>query len=292
VSKPGFGNRQNRIDGMFAENFMCLIVIVTLSHPDYPLVVAANRDEFYHRPTTPLSFWEDHPDLLAGRDLQGKGTWLGVTTGGRFAAITNYREPNTIDPGAVSRGLLVSNFLISDTLPETYLKAIGDSDDTYNGFNLVAGYILDSKQQVSPSLWWYSNKKKEILNIPPGIHAISNHLMDTPWPKTRKTMEGIRKILTEQKSIDPETIFSLLADTSRPPDEELPDTGVGLEWERVLSSVFVVSPVYGTRSSAVILVDRSGRLTFFERTFAAGTERPSAEATREFEIQLIMNEER
>jgi len=269
---------------------MCLIVIATLSHPDYPLVIAANRDEFYFRPSAPLSFWEDHAggmaDVLAGRDLQGQGTWLGVTTGGRFAAITNYREPNTIDMGAVSRGLLVSNFLVSDMLPETYLKAIADSGETYNGFNLVAGHILDSKRQVSPSLWWFSNKKSEILNIPPGIHAISNHLMDTPWPKTRKTSEGMRRILADQKPIDPERIFSLLADTDRAPDAGLPDTGVGLEWERALSSVFVISPVYGTRSSAVILVDRSGLLTFFERTFTSGALPPATEATREFEIRL------
>ncbi|MFZ2631149.1 MAG: NRDE family protein [Desulfosalsimonadaceae bacterium] len=274
---------------------MCLIVIAIRTHPIYPLVIAANRDEFYHRPTAPLSFWEDHgdgmADVLAGRDLQGHGTWLGVTAGGRFAAITNYREPNAMDPGAVSRGLLVSDFLLSDTSPEDYLKSIADSGKTYNGFNLVVGNILDSEMRLLPELWWYSNKKNEILNIPTGVHAISNHLMDTPWPKTRKTTEGIRKILADPKPINPEPIFNLLADTSRPPDAELPDTGVGLEWERVLSSVFVVSPVYGTRSSAVILVNRSGRLTFFERTFASGAEPPVAEETREFEIRLKISDE-
>ena len=270
---------------------MCLIIIAIRTHPIYPLVVAANRDEFYHRPTAPLSFWKDHPDVLAGRDLQGHGTWLGVTADGRFAAITNYREPEAMDPGAVSRGLLVSDFLISDTSPEDYLKQIAHSGKTYNGFNLVAGHILDSKRQVSPSLWWYSNKKNERLNIPSGIHAISNRLIDTPWPKTRKTTEGIRKILANPKPIDPEPIFNLLADTHRPSDAELPDTGVGLEWERVLSSVFVVSPIYGTRSSAVILVDKAGRLSFSERTFASGAERPVVETAREFEIGLKINDE-
>ncbi|RJP84218.1 MAG: NRDE family protein [Desulfobacteraceae bacterium] len=270
---------------------MCLIVIAIQSHPDYPLVIAANRDEFYHRPTAPLSFWEDSPDLLAGRDLQGHGTWLGVTTGGRLAAITNFRDPKAIDPRAISRGLLVSNFLASDISPEAYLKTIAHSRETYSGFNLVAGNILnlnrDLKQRLSPELWWYSNKKKnDILPVNPGIHAISNHLIDTPWPKTRKATDGIRKILASRKPVDPEHIFNLLADTRRPQDTELPDTGVGLEWERLLSPVFVISPAYGTRSSAVILVDRSGRLTFFERTFSSGVQPPDAGTTREFEIRL------
>lgn len=270
---------------------MCLIVIAIHSHPDYPLVIAANRDEFYNRPTAPLSFWEDHPDVLAGRDTQGHGTWLGVNTRGRLAAITNYRDPFLIHAHAKSRGLLVSDFLTSATASETYLKAIAGSGETYNGFNLIVGDIFDSHHQLSPDLWWYSNKKNDILRINPGIHAISNHLIDTPWPKTRKTTDGIREILASREPVDPENIFNLLADTRRPPDAELPDTGVGLEWERLLSSIFVVSPVYGTRSSAVILVDRSGRLTFFERTFSSGVPPLNVETTREFEIRLKMNDE-
>lgn len=269
---------------------MCLIVIAIQSHPIYPLVIAANRDEFYHRPTAPLDFWKDHgnvmTDVLAGRDIQGQGTWLGVTKTGRFAAITNYRDPKAIDPQAISRGLLVSNFLESDLAAEAYLQTIADSDKKYNGFNLVVGHLLDAEGRLSPALWWYSNKKNEILKIATGIHGVSNHLMDTPWPKTRKAANGIRNILAEQNPIDPERIFTLMADTERPPDAELPNTGVGLEWERILSSVFVTSHSYGTRSTAVILADRYGHLTFYERAFKSGVELPAMEAARKFDIRL------
>lgn len=265
---------------------MCLIVMALRVHPDYPLVIAANRDEFYHRPTAPLDFWADHPCVLAGRDLQEQGTWLGVTKDGRLAALTNYREPGAVNPKAVSRGLLVSDYLVSGLPAASYLKRIMRSGTSYNGFNLVAGHLLSPDRGLSPPFFWYSNKKNEIVTIPDGVHVISNHLMDTPWPKTRKSGEGIKKMLADPKPVDPESIFRLLADTRRPADEELPDTGVGLEWERVLSSVFVVSPVYGTRSSALILAERSGRVRFFERTFIPGTDPPEAEKTREVEMAI------
>jgi uncharacterized protein with NRDE domain len=257
---------------------MCLIAIATRIHPFYPLIIAANRDEFYKRPTAPLSFWKDHPDILAGRDLQGNGTWLGVTTSGRIAAITNFREPALIDPHAPSRGLLVSNFLTEDQSPEDYLTGLAASRINYNGFNLVVG---DLNQ-----LWWYSNKKREIVKISPGIHVISNHLMDTPWPKTTATRIRIQEICRRQNAIDPEEIFQLLADKSRPPDDQLPDTGVGLAWEQILSSVFVSSDIYGTRSSAVILADNSGRITFGEKTFNSSGAAPIVEETRMVEIKV------
>jgi uncharacterized protein with NRDE domain len=257
---------------------MCLILIASKSHPVYPLIIAANRDEFYHRPTAPLSFWDDHPEILAGRDLQGKGTWLGVTKKGRIAAVTNYRDPEKINPNAPSRGLLVSNFLISDQPPADYLNAIENLNENYNGFNLVVG---DSKQ-----LWWYSNRKNNILKIGTGIHGISNHLLDTPWPKIKKSTSGLHDILNTSDPIDPEDIFQLLADTNRPADKNLPDTGVGLEWERILSSVFVTSEIYGTRSSAVILLDTTGNLLFLERTYKTGAHTPTAVETRRYGIKL------
>ncbi len=260
---------------------MCLIAIATQIHPRYPLIVAANRDEFYQRPTSPVAYWPDHPNLLAGRDLQGGGTWLGMTTTGRIAAITNFRDPASIaavatSPPGRSRGLLVSDFLAGDQYPETYLKNLKNVGTDHVGFNLVAGDIHQ--------LWWYSNKSPDIVRITPGIHAISNHLLDTPWPKTRKVMSGLDKICRQNNEIDVETIFSLLADTIRPPDAELPDTGVGLEWERMLSSVFVSSDIYGTRSSAVILVHASGHITFAERTFKPRADGPVIDQTRSFEI--------
>ena len=257
---------------------MCLILIASKSHPLYPLIIAANRDEFYHRPTAPLSFWDDNPEILAGRDLQEKGTWLGVTKKGRIAAITNYRDPTDINPDAPSRGLLVSNFLISAQAPADYLKAIENSGKNYNGFNLVIGDINQ--------LWWYSNKKKNVLKIETGIHGISNHLLDTPWPKIKKTRSGLHDILNTSGPIDPEDIFRLLADTNHPKDDDLPDTGVGREWERVLSSVFVSSEIYGTRSSAVILLDNFGNLTFFERTYKTNFPMPTCKETKRIEIKL------
>ncbi len=257
---------------------MCLIAIATRIHPIYPLIIAANRDEFYHRPTAPLAFWEDHPNILAGRDLQQNGTWLGMTKSGRFAAITNFREPSSTDSQAPSRGLLVSNFLVSDQRPEEYLKAIHHSGKKYNGFNLVVGDMHE--------LWWYSNKNTDIVKIETGIHVISNHLMDTPWPKTVKTKSGIQELCFQNTEVDPEDIFRLLADTNRPPDNELPDTGVGMAWERLLSSVFVSSDIYGTRSSTVILADRSGHTAFMERTFRPGEGAPTILETREFTLNI------
>lgn len=251
---------------------MCLIAIAIRVHPRYPLIIIANRDEFYNRPTAPLGFWEDHPEVLAGRDLLGNGTWLGISTSGRISAVTNFREPSAFDPHALSRGRLVSDFLASGQSPEDYLSRIMKLRDQYNGFNLVVGDLT--------RLWWYSNKKSEVLALSPGIHTISNHLLDTPWPKTEKIRLGLEAVCRDGGTVNPESLFALLADTTRPPDNELPDTGVGLDWERMLSSVFVVSDVYGTRSSAVILAEPSGRIIFSERTFAPARALPTPEETR------------
>ncbi len=184
---------------------------------------------------------------------------------------------------APSRGLLVSNFLVSNQHPEDYLGTIQNSGEKYNGFNLVVG---DMQQ-----LWWYSNKNKDSVNshivkITPGVHVISNHLMDTPWPKATKIRAGIQNICQRNTAIDPEDIFQVLADTHRPPDDVLPSTGVGLEWERLLSSVFVSSDIYGTRSSAMILADASGQMTFAERTFKFQGNAPIIEKTRTFSIKI------
>ena len=257
---------------------MCLIAIATQIHPLYPLIIAANRDEFYHRPTAPLAFWQGQPDILAGRDLQQNGTWLGITKTGRFAAITNFRDPALMGSAAPSRGLLVSDFLASDQRPQKYLQTIKDSGKKYNGFNLVVG---DMNQ-----LWWYSNKNADVVEIEPGIHVISNHLMDTPWPKTQKALAGMQEICRQNTQIDPEDIFQILADKNHPPDNELPDTGVGLEWERLLSPVFISSDIYGTRSSAVIIGDPSGQMSFMERTFKPQQDAPNIEETREFNIKV------
>jgi uncharacterized protein with NRDE domain len=257
---------------------MCLILIASRIHPDYPLIIAANRDEFYNRPTAPLDFWDDHPEILAGRDLQGNGTWLGVSRNGRIAAVTNYRDPRSDKPGALSRGLLVSHFLMGSQSPEIYIERVGHAGNLYNGFNLVAGDVN--------KLRWFSNVTMTSSILDPGIHAICNHLLDTPWPKLEKAKSGLLDIINENRNIDPETIFQLLSDTSVPPDEYLPDTGIGLEWERMLASIFVQSDVYGTRSSSIILYNNNGLLKFQEKTFTTPSPVPAPYETRQFEISL------
>lgn len=237
---------------------MCLILFAWKMHENFPLILAANRDEFYERPTAPAAFWEDAPGLLAGRDLREGGTWLGITRKGRLAALTNYRDPATLKDGAPSRGKLVADFLRGRRTPEAYLHRLSPKAAQYNGFGLLVG---------NPSeLYYFSNRGTQILLLP-GVHGISNHLLDTPWPKVERGKQAFRDLLEREKAPSPDTMFALLADRSRPPDEQLPDTGVGLERERVFSPLFIESPLYGTRSSTVLMIDRSGRVTFVERVF-------------------------
>jgi uncharacterized protein with NRDE domain len=257
---------------------MCLIAIALHHHHDYPLVVAANRDEFYERPTAPLAFWEDHPQILGGRDLQSKGTWLAVNTAGRIAAVTNYRAPETLHqkPGGPSRGRLVTDFLTSSTPPADYLEEVRAARERYNGFNLLVGNIHE--------LWWYANPADAMEKLSPGIHGLSNHLLNTPWPKVDKSKARLSEILAGSGPVWPERIFEMLADQQRPRDRDLPRTGIALEWERTLSPIFIQSPGYGTRSSSIILVDTQGKLIFMERTFALDDFLSGPPATRRFEL--------
>jgi uncharacterized protein with NRDE domain len=236
---------------------MCLILFAWKMDENYPLVLAANRDEFYERPSAPAAFWEDAPDLLGGRDLQEGGTWLGITRKGRLAALTNYRDPSSLKTGTPSRGRLVSDYLRSREIPEDYLRRIVPDAERYNGFNLIVGDTDD--------LFCFSNRGGSRERLDPGIYGLSNRLLDTPWPKVEHGKTALLALLKEGPS--PETLFALLTDRARPPDDRLPDTGVGLAWERILSPLFIESPVYGTRSSTVLLIDRRGGVTFAERVF-------------------------
>jgi uncharacterized protein with NRDE domain len=238
---------------------MCLILFSYQLHADYRLILAANRDEFYNRPTAPLDYWSDHPDVLAGRDLKGNGTWLGVTRSGRFAAITNYREPAAHMENAPSRGILIRDFLTGTASPERYLETVSKKSEAYNGFNLIAG---------DPSgLYYYSNRAAPVRQLRPGFYGISNHLIDTAWPKIKKGKDLLQGQMSGREKIDIEKIWEILANRSQPADEELPDTGVGLQRERVLAPLFIRSPDYGTRSSSIVLMEYSGQTTFMERTF-------------------------
>lgn len=257
---------------------MCLILFSYKMHPDYRLILTANRDEFYNRPTAPLNYWADHPDVLAGRDLKGKGTWLGVTGAGRIAAITNYREPAARRENTPSRGILIRDFLTGTSTPERYLKAVSKIGQAYNGFNLIAGDPAE--------LYYYSNRATRVRQLQPGLYGISNHLIDTAWPKIQRGKDLLQGQLSGREKIDIEKIWKILADRSQPADDELPDTGVGLHWERVLSPLFIISPDYGTRSSSVVLLDKSGRVTIRERTFLNTGDEIREGGTRKFSFKI------
>jgi uncharacterized protein with NRDE domain len=254
---------------------MCLILLAYKTHPSYPLVLAANRDEFYDRPSMAAAFWDDRPDVLAGRDLREGGTWLGVTKKGRMAALTNYRDPQSVRPHAPSRGWLVRNFLCGSESPDRYLKNLSAGADRYNGFSLILGDVS--------RLHCFSNRDGSSL-LAPGLYGLSNRLLDTDWPKVRRGKSRLAALLSQAERLDPEDLFSLLADRSQPEDGELPETGIGLEWERILSSIFIASPIYGTRSSSLLLVDRRRRATFMERVFNGG-EAPWMTAKFEFTME-------
>jgi uncharacterized protein with NRDE domain len=243
---------------------MCLIVFANNVLEDYKLIFAANRDEFYNRPSEQADFWKDHPDLLAGKDLQAGGTWMGITRKGKFAAITNFRDLKNNRNDAPSRGKLTLDFLVKDATPEEYYNRLKSELNNYNGFNLILGNIDE--------LYYFSNKTDGLKKLEPGIHGISNAILDTPWPKVEKSKRQLKHLI-EQQNIHPREILNLLDDTSPAKDEELPDTGVGLELERILSPIFIKSEKYGTRSSTIVTVDKNNNVKFVEKTYFANTGR-------------------
>jgi uncharacterized protein with NRDE domain len=237
---------------------MCFIVFAYRVHPWYRLIAAANRDEYYERPSAPVAFWEDAPQVLAGRDLKEGGTWMGITRGGKFAAITNFRDPGSVKNGAPTRGRLVSDFLMGSESAVSYMNRISRSAQKYNGFNLICGDPRD--------LLVYSNRG-EIIKLEPGIFGLSNHLLDSPWPKVVKGKKALAAAMNQKGSVLEESLFKILSDQKRAPDHKLPSTGVELEWERLLSPIFIESPDYGTRSSSVLLMGKNKWVRFVEKVF-------------------------
>ncbi len=238
---------------------MCTILINYNTHPDYRLILASNRDEFYNRPSRQASYWDESPHVFSGRDLLGNGTWLGISKSGKIACVTNYREHHSAaDSKGPSRGSLVSRYLIDEISTDDYLKQLIANGKDYSGFNLIFGSV--------DKLLYYSNRSDSHLQIYPGVHGLSNHLLDTSWPKVRKGKDLLSRLngLNNVKLAD--ALFEILADKTIYPDSQLPDTGVGLEMERMLSPVFISTAVYGTRSSTVILIDRNNEVTFIEKT--------------------------
>ncbi len=237
---------------------MCLLFFSYRTTPGHRLVVAANRDEFLARPTARLDFLDREKTLLAGRDLQGGGTWLGITAGLRFVAITNYREPAANRSNAPSRGAILMNYLAGEMDVGEYLQNVVAKASIYNGFNLILG---DSRE-----LYYFSNKISAPRLLSPGYYGLSNHLLDTPWPKVVRGKELLRPHMVETDHVDSPLLLDLLADQHHPADYQLPETGVGLAWEQLLSTIFIDGANYGTRSSAVITVTDAGAIEFTEKT--------------------------
>ena len=240
---------------------MCLLFFSYKTTPGYRLVVAANRDEFLARPTAPLNFIDEEKTILAGLDLQGGGTWLGITARMKFAAITNYRDPASNRTDTPSRGQILMRYLTGSLDACQYIRFIAEGGDRYNGFNLIIG---DGEE-----LYYYSNRSDGPRLLAPGFYGLSNSLLDVAWPKVVRGKELLRPHMVDMVDtdrIDSSQIFDLLEDNYRPPDEQLPDTQVGLAWERLLSTICIDGVDYGTRSSAVITVTDNGTIEFVEKT--------------------------
>ena len=239
---------------------MCLAIVALDVHPRYALVVAANRDEYHARPTQSAHWWaaEDDLEILAGRDLEAGGTWLGVTRTGRWAFVTNVRQSTARDLHAPSRGSLVPRVLRDPRDPHSALVAAIADAQHYNGFNLMAGEIDCAS--------WGSNRGEAGSALNRGVHGLSNARLDTPWPKLVRTKSGVAA-WTEAGREDIDALLALLADRERARDDELPSTGVSLEWERVLSAPFITGENYGTRSSTVLTISRDGEGHLVEQSF-------------------------
>ncbi|WP_020652405.1 NRDE family protein [Massilia niastensis] len=251
---------------------MCLIVFAWQVVPGVPVIAVANRDEFYDRPAAPAASWPDHPHVIAGRDLQGGGSWMGVSltgaNGPRFAALTNIRAPGERRLDAPSRGALVADFLKADLDAAAYVAKLAAEPDLYNGYNLVLG--------DRDTLYWYSNRgggdPRNGRPLEPGrIYGISNGLLDASWPKVLRTKAQFASLLCQGAPED--AYFEMLADTTRAPDLRLPETGVPIEVERMLSPVCIESPGYGTRTSTVVKLYRDAEPELHERIV-----QPQAEA--------------
>jgi uncharacterized protein with NRDE domain len=257
---------------------MCLIAFAHHHRARYPLIVVANRDEFYARPTKPAEFWDDDDRVLAGRDLKYGGTWMGITRNGRFAAVTNYRETGAHRDHALSRGLMVSDFLLSCESPERFLQQVSGKKNKYNGFNLIIGDLS--------RLFYFSNRKNGPEEIEAGIHTLSNHLLDTPWPKSVRSREALFRVVEDNPELSHGPLMEILLDRTVS-DDGLPDTGFGQKWERILSPIFITSDKYGTRNSTIITADSRGYVSFIERSFHYPGD-PGREVVHEFELDMRM----
>ncbi len=258
---------------------MCLILLAWHAHPDYPLVFAGNRDEAYERPALPADYWNDAPEVYGGRDLEKGGTWLGLTLAGRIAAVTNYRDGPARKPAPRSRGELTAGFLRNGGEPDDYLGTIAPDAALYGGFTLLLGDL--------ERLYGFSNRGSGIVKLAAGVHGLSNHLLDTPWPKVTRGRQRVAALLGTGESQLIDGLFEALSDRTPAPGTELPDTGVGAGRERELSPAFIAGERYGTRASTVLLVSRNREAVYVEKRYGA-LGAPQGETARRFALQVGM----
>ena len=255
---------------------MCLIVFANECHPEYELILAANRDEFYGRPTRPAQFWEDNPHILAGKDLKSGGSWMGISRTGQLAALTNFRDPSITKDDPPSRGEIVIDYLKQPQSGDDFLAELEKRANRYNGFNVLAG--------KPGALYHYSNQEHVINRVEPGIHGLSNHLLDTPWPKVKRAKTEL-EVLLNRNEVTPDLLFGILENDMEAASDQLPDTGIPRELEKQISPIFIQTEDYGTRSSTILLIDQDGHVTFEERRFKPGTKEVEDTVQVEFEAE-------
>lgn len=238
---------------------MCILFIASQQRKDYPLIIAANRDEFHARPTQGSHIWSSHPPIFAGKDLQAGGTWMGVTRGGRISALTNIRKPGSDKQDAISRGHLVLNYLTSADSDEQFTAQMHQHRADYNGFNLLYG--------TWKSLQVYNNHSGRHEPVAAGVHGLSNASLNAPWPKVSRGVAALTEYCEFQPTLNEQDLFRLLQDDTQAPDEALPDTGIEKKWEKRLSPIFIRSQDYGTRASTLLLVKRDGTAIWSEQTY-------------------------
>jgi uncharacterized protein with NRDE domain len=236
---------------------MCILFVAVKQHQDYPLIIVANRDEFFARATAESDFWQDKPHILGGRDLQAGGTWMGINKQGYIASLTNVRAPETLIENATSRGALVSDYL--DTMPTGYYEQLAQSKSQYNGYNLLYGKW--------DALSVYNNHTDELQDLTPGFYGLSNADLNSEWPKINRGVKQLEQLCLSNKAIDTPDLFEILMDRTKAPDEQLPKTGVPVEWERHVSSIFIQGEDYGTRSSTLLTVDKQNQVNWHEKTY-------------------------
>ncbi len=251
---------------------MCLITFAYHIHPKYKFILAANRDEFYARPTSPAGWWEDHPNILGGRDLEAMGTWMGMNRNGRFAAVTNFRDIKNINPKAKTRGNLPTDFLLGSSSPENYVREIHQEGKQYNGFNLI---VMDDE------IAYVSNYNDETYDLNFGLYGLSNALLDDRWPKVEKAKAKLEVLI--QKDFSLESLTEMMSDTHTAADALLPETGLEYAREKALSAMCIQTPDYGTCCSTAIRIDYDGNVEFMEKSYPVGGRR---DRTLTFEFKV------